>query len=110
MRYYDLSKEGKVRGSYAVPQPDKELTLLDDAPNSESMWDGKAWVPDHDKLTTKAATDKRQADILTAKEAVQAISEDIKKATDLDSLKAVVLKLAEQVKILTGQGGRDLAS
>ena len=49
MRYYDLNIDGKVKGSYAVPQPGKILHLLEDAPDDLSMRDGvpgNSWVPD----------------------------------------------------------------
>jgi len=55
MRYYDLDINGKVKGSYAVPQPKKTLVLLEEAPNEESKWDGSAWVPDQDVIDVKAS-------------------------------------------------------
>lgn len=65
MRYYDLDINGKVKGSYAVPQPGKELTLLKIAPDNESMWDGEKWVPDQDLLATKQSIkDAEDAEIL----------------------------------------------
>lgn len=67
MRYYDLTKEGKVMGSYAVPQPGLErdgvpveLTLLGDAPNDETKWDGKNWIPDQDKIDTRLSNEAKQ--------------------------------------------------
>jgi hypothetical protein len=60
MRYYDLDVSGKVKGSYAVPQPDKELTLLEDAPDQESKWDG-AWIPDPDIVNARLAEEARIA-------------------------------------------------
>ena len=53
MRYYDLDKNGKVKGSYAVPQPDKDLHLLEDAPSDDYKRDGvpgSNWIPDTDKI------------------------------------------------------------
>jgi hypothetical protein len=67
MRYYDLTKEGKVRGSYAVPQPGLErdggpveLILLEDAPNDESKWDGRNWIPDQDKIDIRLSSEAKQ--------------------------------------------------
>jgi hypothetical protein len=54
MRYYDLDANGKVKGSYAVPQPDMTLHLIEDAPDSESKWDG-AWIPDLPVILEKKA-------------------------------------------------------
>lgn len=51
MRYYELDTNGKVKGSYAVPQPDLTLYLLEDAPDDKSKRDGvpgTAWIPDQD--------------------------------------------------------------
>jgi hypothetical protein len=53
MRYYDLDTNGKVKGSYAVPQPEKTLVLLEDAPGDESKWDGSKWIPDQDKINVR---------------------------------------------------------
>ena len=49
MRYYELDPTGKVKGSYAVPQPDKTLHALADAPDDKSKRDGVPglnWIPD----------------------------------------------------------------
>lgn len=104
MRYYNL-KEGKVLGSYAVPQPDMELTLLEDAPNDESMWDGKAWVPDPDKVATRlaeeAAEEAKVLAVQDAKASIKTIETAVDKATDLETLKKVVLDLVKAVKVLT---------
>lgn len=54
-RYYELNETGTVLGSYAVPQPDKELTLLEEAPNEESKLDGEKWVPDQEKIDIRLA-------------------------------------------------------
>ena len=53
MRYYDLDTNGKVKGSYAVPQPGMILHLIEDAPDNESKRDGvpgSAWAPDTDAI------------------------------------------------------------
>lgn len=60
MRYYELNL-GKVKGSYAVPQPDKELTLLPSAPDDESMWNGSMWIPDPDIVAAREAEEARIA-------------------------------------------------
>ena len=101
MRYYDLDK-GKVKASYAVPQPEKEVILLSSAPDDESMWDGLKWVPDPDRLAIKAAEDKKLADIVAAKEAIQTIAEAVDKATTIAGLKVQVADLIRQIKILMG--------
>lgn len=64
MRYYDLDTAGKVKGSYAVPQPDKTLHLLEDAPNEESQRDGvpgSNWIPNTDKVNARLAEASRIA-------------------------------------------------
>lgn len=53
MRYYELDTNGKVIGSYAVPQPGLNLVLLDEPPSEFYYWDGAAWV--YDLLLGKAA-------------------------------------------------------
>ena len=58
MRYYELDIDGRVKGSYAVPQPGKILHLLEDAPDDLSMRNGvlgKKWVPDTDAIAVKDA-------------------------------------------------------
>ena len=100
MRYYDL-KDGKVQGSYAVPQPDMELTLLQDAPNDESMWDGKAWVADPDKVAAKAAEAAKVLAVQDAKASISTIETAVDKAADVETLKKVVLDLVKAVKVLT---------
>lgn len=104
MRYYDLDESGKVEGSYAVLQPDKELTLLEDAPNDESMWDGSQWVPDPDIVNARLATDaliaaKTEA-IAEAKEKIASMSADVDKADSIDGLKLIIRDLIKQVKVL----------
>ena len=100
MRYYKL-KDGKVLGSFAVPQPDMELTLLEDAPNDESMWDGKAWVADPDKVTAREAAEAKVLEVAAAKASISTIETAVDKAADLNTLKKVVLDLVKAVKVLT---------
>jgi len=74
MRYYDLDTNGKVKGSYAVPQPEKELHLLEDAPDNESKRDGVPgdnWIPDTDIIDARLAEEER----ITAK--VRAIADNL---------------------------------
>ena len=64
MRYYDLDTNGKVKGSYAVPQPEKTLHLLEDAPDNESKRDGvpgSNWIPDPDIVNARLAEEARIA-------------------------------------------------
>jgi len=100
MRYYDL-KDGKVLGSYAVPQPNMDLTLLEDAPNDESMWNGSAWVPDPDKVAAREAIEAKAVAVKDAKTSISTIETAVDKATDLETLKKVVLDLTKAVKVLT---------
>jgi hypothetical protein len=100
MRYYKL-KDGKVLGSFAVPQPDMELTLLEDAPNDESMWDGKAWVADPDKVTARQAEAAKVLAVAEAKTAISTMDAAVEKATDLEGLKKIVLDLIKNVHVLT---------
>jgi len=100
MRYYDLDINGKVKGSYAVPQPDKVLHLLEDAPD-ESKRDGvpgTAWVPDTDKIDARLAEEARIAakakaitDNLPSWAAIEAA---INAADTIPKLRAIVLKIA----------------
>ena len=58
MRYYELDPTGKVKGHYAVLQPDKTLHHLDEAPDDASKRDGvpgTAWVPDQDIVDARLA-------------------------------------------------------
>jgi hypothetical protein len=50
MRYYELDANGKIIGSYAVLQPNKNLVLLE-SPEDENLstYDGSKWIFD---LTT----------------------------------------------------------
>ena len=100
MRYYDL-KDGKVQGSYAVPQPDMELTLLEEAPNEESKWDGEKWVADAEKVAAKAAEAAKVIAVREAKTAISTMDAAVDKATDIEGLKKVVLDLIKKVQVLT---------
>ena len=99
-RYYRLNN-GKVLGSYAVPQPDMELTLLEEAPNEESMWDGKAWVADAEKVAAKQAEAAKVIAVAEAKTAISTMDTAVDKATDIEGLKKVVLDLVKNVQVLT---------
>ena len=100
-RYYELNEIGKVLGSYAVPQPDMELTLLEEAPNDESMWDGKAWVADAEKVAAKQAEAAKVIAVAEAKTAISTMDTAVDKATDIEGLKKVVLDLVKNVQVLT---------
>ena len=99
-RYYELLN-GKVKGSYTVPQPDKELELLDEAPDNESMWDGEKWVADAEKVAAKQAEAAKVLAVAEAKTAISTMDAAVDKATDIEGLKKVVLDLANSVKTLT---------
>src|SRR5574343_356860 len=110
-RYYELLN-GKVKGSYTVPQPDKELELLDEAPDDESMWDGAKWIPDPDIVAAEQAAaeaaakaqaelDAKIAAIADAKVAVASLETAVEKATDLEGLKKIVLDLIKNVQVLS---------
>ena len=101
MRYYDLEVNGKIKGSYATSQPRMNLVLLDDAPEN-SKWDtiNKKWIPDQEVIETIQANQKIDQDIVLAKDTIKSIRYDIDKTKDIDGLKNIVLKLAEQVSIL----------
>ena len=101
MRYYDLDINGKVRGSYAVPQPTMELTLLEDAPDDESMWDGKKWVPDPDIVAARQAEAAKVLAVAEAKTAISTMDAAVDKATDIEGLKKVVVDLIKNVQVLT---------
>ena len=112
MRYYDLDVNGKVKGSYAIPQPGKALHLLDEAPNDESMRDGvpgSKWMPDPVIVSAKqieAAAVKAQVDAKAgmsnlpgwaswnAAEATSWINTNV---TDLASAKNALEKIAEAI-------------
>ena len=94
MRYYDLDTNGKVKGSYAVPQPGKTLHLLEDAPDEESQRDGvpgTVWMPDQDKVDKRLAQEAKQV----KKEAAKASL----KNTSMGSIVSVP-QLREAVKSL----------
>jgi len=101
-RYYELNETGTVLGSYAVPQPDMELTLLEEAPNEESKWDGEKWVADAEKMTAKQAEAAKVLAVEEAKAAISTMDAAVDKATDIDALKKVVIGLIKNVQVLTG--------
>ena len=104
MRYYDLDTNGKVKGSYAVPQSGKVLHLLEDAPDDESKRDGvpgSAWVPDQEKIDARLAEEARKAakaqvfiDNLPSWAQVEAAVDNIGSLADA---KAFIKKLARSV-------------
>jgi hypothetical protein len=100
-RFYKLNETGKVLGSFAVPQPDMELTLLEEAPNEESKWDGEKWVADAEKVAAKQAEAAKVLAVAKAKTAISTMDAAVDKATDIEGLKKVVLDLANSVKTLT---------
>jgi hypothetical protein len=56
MRYYELDENGKIKGTYAVPQLDKTLHLLEDPPGENYYRDGVPgynWLPDLDAIKAK---------------------------------------------------------
>lgn len=108
-RFYKLNGTGQVLGSFAVPQPNMELLLLEEAPDDESMWDGKAWVPDPDIVAAKAAVEAKALEITAAKEAIRTIDAAVSKASDIESLKKVVLDLAKHVNTVLGGVARDVS-
>jgi hypothetical protein len=99
-RYYELLN-GKVKGSYTVPQPDKELELLDEAPDDESMWDGEKWVADAEKVAARQAEAAKVLAVAEAKTAISTMDAAVEKATDLEGLKKIVLDLIKNVHVLT---------
>jgi len=98
MRYYDLDINGKVRGSYAVPQPNKELVLLKAAPDGESKWDGSAWVPDQEKIDARVAEENRiQAKAQAVIDNLPSLAEieaAIEAASSIAALKVIIKKMA----------------
>jgi len=104
MRYYNLSETGKVRGSYAIPQPDKVLHLLEDAPDNESKRDGvpgESWIPDQELIDARLAGEsftatKEQilADNLPSWAAVETAVNNI---SNLAEAKSYLLKLSRVV-------------
>jgi len=99
-RYYELLN-GKVKGSYTVPQPDKELELLDEAPDNESMWDGEKWVADAEKVAARQAEAAKVQAVTDAKASISTIETAVDKATDIEGLKKVVVDLIKNVQVLT---------
>jgi hypothetical protein len=99
-RYYELLN-GKVKGSYTVPQPDKELELLDEAPDDESMWDGEKWVADAEKVAARQAEAAKVLAVAEAKTAISTMDAAVDKATDIEGLKKIVLDLIKNVHVLT---------
>jgi len=102
MRYYDLDENGKIKGSYAIPQPGINLILLDDAPENYKLdITTQQWIPDQEAMNQIAINIRKKQDIVLAKDIIKSIGLDIEKVKSIDELKIVVLKLAEQIKILT---------
>ena len=99
-RYYRLNN-GKVLGSYAVPQPDMELTLLEEAPDEESMWDGKAWVADPDKVAAKQAEAAKVLAVAEAKTAISTMDAAVDKAINLEELKKIIVDLIKYMRVIT---------
>src|SRR5574343_1303967 len=97
-RYYDLI-EGKVLGSYAGPQPDMELTLLEEAPNEESKWDGEKWVADAEKVAAKKAEAAKVLAVAEAKTAISTIDAAVNKATEIEGQKKMVVDLIKNVQV-----------
>ena len=100
-RFYQLNETGKVLGSYAVPQPDMELTLLEEAPNEESKWDGEKWVADAEKVAAKQAEAAKVLAVAEAKTAISTMDAAVDKATDIEGLKKMVVDLIKNVQVLT---------
>ena len=104
MRYYDLDTNGKVKGSYAVPQPEKTLHLLEDAPNEESQRDGvpgNVWVADAGKVNARLAEEAR---IAAKKQAIidnlpswAQVDQAVTNISNLADAKAFIRKLARMV-------------
>jgi len=104
MRYYDLDATGEVKGSYAVPQPDKTLHQLEDAPGNESKRDGvpgSAWIPDTDiidaRLAEEARIDAKEQDIIDNLPSWAVVSTVVDNISNLSDAKAFLKKLARVV-------------
>lgn len=101
MRYYDLDGNGKVRGHYANDQPGLTLTLLNDAPDDESQWNGSAWVPDQDKIDVREAEEARKAAKIQAMvdnlPSWAQVQNTINNISSLADAKAFLLKLSRVV-------------
>jgi len=104
MRYYDLDATGKVKGSYAVPQPDKMLHLVEDAPDKESRRDGvpgSAWVPDTDIIDARLARETDQAQIEADQaEIMPDLATMIAKAEDAISIPAIKQVMIDHAKMI----------
>ncbi len=104
MRFYDLDINGKIKGSYAVPQPGRTLYPIKDAPDHESKRDGvpgTAWVPDMDIVNARlveaariAAKKQSLADNLPSWATVDAAVTSI---ANLADAKAFIRKLTRVV-------------
>lgn len=59
MRYFDLDENGRIKGSYSIPQTNKTLYLLSEPPDLNYYRDGvpgENWVLDQDKVAIEQAT------------------------------------------------------
>ena len=101
MRYYKLNGNGQILGSYAIPLPDQELVLLATAPDDESKWDGRAWVPDTKKIAIREAEEARVAAkaqaLINNLPTWQEVADAIDAVTTIGGLKVVVKKIARVV-------------
>ena len=83
MRYYGLDINGKIKGSYAVQQPNMVLHLLEDAPDEESKRNGvpgSAWVPDQDKIDARLAQEEQmEIEVLVNQKLKEFAIEELKK-------------------------------
>ena len=75
-RYYDLDKDGKVSGSFANPQENMNLVLLEECPFQYGIWDGKKWKEDTSILDPK-----------------QVLLDELNSATTIAGLKNVIKKM-----------------
>jgi len=97
MRYYELTSEGKVKGHYAVPQPDKVLHLLAEAPDDESKRDGvpgSTWIPDQEKIDVRLAEAAR----IAAK--AQALVDNLPSWLAVDAAVTGITNLADAKKFI----------
>ena len=61
MRYYHFGTDGKVKGSYAVPQPGVDTQLLPEQPSKHhDEWDGEDWVLNQASLDAEVAYKQKQ--------------------------------------------------
>lgn len=96
MRYYELDVTGKIKGSYAVDQPEKTLHFLEEHP--EGFWKrdgvpGNSWIVDDDLVAAadavtaaKAKKDKAAKDL-----------KDLIVAQGSDSTKITLKQLVDRV-------------